>query len=93
MKRGLLTLVTAAIAFRTGHLAQRQAPGGTWRKVVNRQASAYPGCESFPRRSEHSNPPPDRVAILTCPLYLPLISSCIRWPWRVFISFNRMYQI
>lgn len=28
--------------------------------------------------SEHSNPPPDRVAILTCPLYLPLISSCIR---------------
>ncbi len=29
MKKGLLTLVTAAIAFRTGHLAQRQAPGGT----------------------------------------------------------------
>ena len=29
MKRGLLTLVTAAIAFRTGRLAQRQAPGGT----------------------------------------------------------------
>lgn len=29
MKRGLLTLVTAAIAFRTGHLAQRQAPDGT----------------------------------------------------------------
>ena len=29
MKRGLLTLVTAAIAFRTGHLAQRQASGGT----------------------------------------------------------------
>lgn len=29
MKRGLLTLVTAAIAFRKGHLAQRQAPGGT----------------------------------------------------------------
>ncbi len=29
MKRGLLTLVTAAIAFRTGHLAQRQALGGT----------------------------------------------------------------
>lgn len=29
MKRGLLTLVTAAIAFRTGHLAQQQAPGGT----------------------------------------------------------------
>ncbi len=26
MKRGLLTPVTAAIAFRTGHLAQRQAP-------------------------------------------------------------------
>lgn len=25
MKRDLLTLVTAAIAFRTGHLAQRQA--------------------------------------------------------------------
>ncbi len=25
MKRGLLTLVTAAIAFRTVHLAQRQA--------------------------------------------------------------------
>lgn len=72
MKRGLLTLVTAAIAFRTGHLAQRQAPGGTLRKVVNRQASAYPGCESFPRRSEYSNPPPDRVAILTCPLLPPI---------------------
>lgn len=30
------------------------------------------GCESFPRRSEYSNPPPDRVAILTCPLLPPI---------------------
>lgn len=71
MKRGLLTPVTAAIAFRTGHLAQRQAP---WHVTKSGEPAGFgvSGCESFPRRSEYSNPPPDRVAILTCPLLPPI---------------------
>ena len=72
MKRGLLTLVTAAIAFRTATWRSDKRQEARDKKVVNRQASAYPGCESFPRRSEYSNPPPDPVAILTCPLLPPI---------------------
>lgn len=77
MKRGLLTLVTAAIAFRTGHLAQRQAP-------VARDESGEPagfgvsGCESF--RAEASIPTRRQTVSQYLPVlyYLPLISSCIR---------------
>ena len=69
MKRGLLTSLLA-IAFRTGHLAQRQAPRHD-EKRQNRQDLAYPDV-SPSRRSEYSNPPPDRVAILTHPLLPPI---------------------
>lgn len=78
MKRGLLTTVTAAIAFRTGHLAQRQAP----RHVTKSGEPAGFGVspDVSPSRAEASIPTRRQTMSQYLPVlyYLPLISSCIR---------------
>ncbi len=78
MKRGLLTLVTAAIAFRTGHWRSDKRQ---WHVTKSGEPAGF-GVSSdvSPSRAEASIPTRRQTVSQYLPVlyYLPLISSCIR---------------